>query len=78
MLSTPEARSLWQPTRFRSLVLALATTAILPLINHIGVLGTNAIAAGLAWIGFGMLWAVIRYGDRMRAWVDVGYSTVED
>ena len=38
---------------FRSLVLALATTLILPSINHIGILGTNAIAAGAAWMGFG-------------------------
>ena len=37
----------------RSIVLALAITGILPSINRIGVLGTNAIAAGLAWIGFG-------------------------
>jgi hypothetical protein len=27
---------------------------------------------------FRRLWAVIQYGDKMRAWVDVGYSTVED
>jgi len=74
------AESMAANTGCRSLVLALATTAILPSINHIGVtvLGTNAIAAGLAWIGFRMLWAVIQYGDKMRAWVDVGYSTVED
>lgn len=24
-----------------------------------------------------MLWATIRYGDRMRAWVDIGYSTAQ-
>lgn len=36
----------------RSLLLALATTAILPAIEHIGVVGTDAIAAGLGWFGF--------------------------
>lgn len=25
-----------------------------------------------------LLWCTIRYGDKMRAWVDVGYSTAED
>jgi hypothetical protein len=25
-----------------------------------------------------LLWFTIRYGDRMRAWVDVGYSTAEN
>jgi len=25
-----------------------------------------------------MLWAVVKYGDRMRAFVDMGYSTIED
>jgi len=63
---------------FRSFILAVATTAILPSIDRIGVVATNAISAGLVWIGFGMLLAVIHYGDRMRAWVDVGYSTAEN
>jgi len=63
---------------FRALLLAFATTVIMPSINYIGVLGTDMIAAGLAWIGFWMLWAVIQYGDSMRAWIDVGYSTIED
>lgn len=38
---------------FRQLLLALATTAIVPSISYIGVVGTNAIAAGLGWIEFG-------------------------
>ncbi|KAI0062171.1 MFS general substrate transporter [Artomyces pyxidatus] len=62
----------------RSFITAFATAAFLPMINSIGVLPTNAITAGLAWIGYGLLWATIRYGDRMRAWVDVGYSTESD
>ncbi|TFY79438.1 hypothetical protein EWM64_g4574 [Hericium alpestre] len=62
----------------RSAFIALATAAILPLINHIGVFATNAIAAGLAWIGFVLLWVTIDYGDRMRAWIDVGFATSSD
>jgi len=52
--------------------------AILPSIKHVGVFATNTIAAGLAWISFGMLWALIQYGDKMRASFDVGYSTTAD
>ncbi|KAA1475901.1 MFS general substrate transporter [Dentipellis sp. KUC8613] len=59
----------------RSIFTALATAAILPSINTFGVLATDAMAAGLAWIGCLLMWATIRYGDRMRAWVDVGFST---
>ncbi|KAJ7674032.1 MFS general substrate transporter [Mycena polygramma] len=61
----------------RSLFLALVVACILPSIELVGVLGTDAIAAGIALAGFLAIWLVIRYGDRMRAWVDVGYSTQE-
>jgi hypothetical protein len=26
---------------------------------------------------FRLLWLTVKYGDKMRAWVDVGYSTIE-
>ncbi|KAI0294293.1 MFS general substrate transporter [Multifurca ochricompacta] len=58
----------------RHCITALATASFLPLINGVGVLATNAIAATVAWIGFVLLCIAIRYGERMRAWVDVGYS----
>ncbi|EIN08118.1 MFS general substrate transporter [Punctularia strigosozonata HHB-11173 SS5] len=61
----------------RSLILSGATTLILPSIETIGVAWTDTIAALLAWVGFGLLWCTIRYGDKMRAWVDVGYSTAQ-
>ncbi|KZT09415.1 MFS general substrate transporter [Laetiporus sulphureus 93-53] len=59
----------------RNLLVALATTVFLPLIASIGVAGTDAIVTLIAYAGFGLLWTVIRYGGRMRAMVDVGYST---
>ncbi|KAF7355932.1 MFS general substrate transporter [Mycena venus] len=58
----------------RSLFLAVVVAGILPSIERNGVLATDAIAAGIAWAGFIAIWMVIRYGDRMRAWIDVGYS----
>ncbi|KAJ7502894.1 MFS general substrate transporter [Mycena galericulata] len=61
----------------RSLLLSIAVAGVLPSINHFGLLATNSVAGVLAWAGFLLLWLTIRYGDRMRAWVDVGYSTVE-
>ncbi|KZV62756.1 MFS general substrate transporter [Peniophora sp. CONT] len=58
----------------RQLIIGLAITGVLPAIEHIGVVWTNAIVAGLIWCSLVSYLATIRYGDRMRAWIDVGYS----
>ncbi|THH29030.1 hypothetical protein EUX98_g5165 [Antrodiella citrinella] len=62
----------------RGVIIAACTSTILPLINTLGVLTTYTIAAVIGWIGFGFLWSVVHYGGRMRAYVDVGYSTARD
>ncbi|KAJ7647598.1 MFS general substrate transporter [Roridomyces roridus] len=62
---------------FRSLLLSVAVSGILPSINRFGLVATNTASAIFAWCGCLMLWVTIRYGDKMRAWVDVGYSTIE-
>ncbi|KAI0648498.1 MFS general substrate transporter [Trametes meyenii] len=59
---------------FRQVAIALSAAAILPLIELFGVAATNAIFAGICWAGFALIILTLRYGDRMRAWVDVGYS----
>ncbi|PPQ91937.1 hypothetical protein CVT25_000980 [Psilocybe cyanescens] len=63
---------------FRSIAMALAVAGILPMIDTYGVVVTNTVAAILAWIGFILLWGTIRYGDRLRAVVDVGFSTADN
>lgn len=62
----------------RSLILSAATAVVIPSIEHIGVAWTNIIAAVLAVIGQGLIFLTIHYGDRMRASVDVGFSTTEN
>ncbi|KAG1834359.1 major facilitator superfamily domain-containing protein [Suillus subalutaceus] len=62
----------------RSFILSAATALIIPSIERIGVAWTNIIAAVLAIIGQGIIFLTIRYGDRMRASVDVGLSTIEN
>ncbi|PPQ83211.1 Transporter [Psilocybe cyanescens] len=62
----------------RSVIIALAVAGVLPMINTYGVVVTNTVAAVLAWIGFILLWGTIRYGDRLRAVVDVGFSTADN
>jgi len=62
---------------FRSLLLSITISGVLPSINYFGLIATNTAAALFAWGGFLLLWLTIRYGDKMRAWVDVGYSTIE-
>ncbi|PIL33144.1 MFS general substrate transporter [Ganoderma sinense ZZ0214-1] len=62
----------------RALILAFATAWTFPLINTIGVLATNTLLALIAWLGYGMILFTIKYGDHMRAWVDIGYTTSRD
>ncbi|KAG2148777.1 major facilitator superfamily domain-containing protein [Suillus clintonianus] len=62
----------------RSLIISAATALVIPSIERIGVAWTDIIAAVLALIGQGIIFLTIRYGDRMRASVDVGFSTNEN
>jgi MFS family permease len=62
----------------RSFILSVATALVIPSIEHIGVAWTDVTVAILALLGQGIIFLTIRYGDRMRASVDVGFSTIED
>ncbi|KZV62760.1 MFS general substrate transporter [Peniophora sp. CONT] len=59
----------------RGMIIALAVSGILPTIERFGTLATYSAAALVSWAFFGLLLVTIRYGDRMRAWIDCGYST---
>ncbi|KAK0229247.1 MFS general substrate transporter [Armillaria nabsnona] len=63
---------------FRSIILSVAVALVLPSIKRYGVVVTDGIAALIGWSAYVMIWLTIRYGKRMRDWVDVGYSTVKD
>ncbi|KAI0081509.1 MFS general substrate transporter [Panus rudis PR-1116 ss-1] len=63
---------------FRGTILSLCIPGLLPSIDAIGIAATNSIIAVISVIGFIFILAVIRYGGRMRAWNDVGYSTILD
>ncbi|KAI8974223.1 MFS general substrate transporter [Trametes punicea] len=78
ILHSRSAETMAASGSFRALIIACITAGILPLINAIGVAATGAVFAGIAWVGYGLILLTIKYGDRMRAWVDVGYSTVRD
>ncbi|KAI0746707.1 MFS general substrate transporter [Daedaleopsis nitida] len=77
ILHTQSAEIMAASGAFRALFVASVTAGVLPMINTIGVAATDAISAGIAWLGLGMFLVTIRYGDRMRAWVDVGFSTAQ-
>ncbi|KAJ6555231.1 major facilitator superfamily domain-containing protein [Mycena sp. CBHHK59/15] len=62
----------------RAVFLSAAVSSVLPSIDCFGVLVTDAGAACIAWAGFIIIWLVIRHGPRMRAWIDIGYSTAEN
>ncbi|KAI0760807.1 MFS general substrate transporter [Fomes fomentarius] len=78
ILHSKSAETMAASGAFRTLITALITTVMLPLINTIGVTATDTLFALFAWAGFGLILLTIWYGDRMRAWVDVGYSTMRD
>ncbi|TFK18680.1 hypothetical protein FA15DRAFT_247651 [Coprinopsis marcescibilis] len=58
----------------RSALMAIGVGTILPMINSWGVVVTNTLASSMAIIGFALLWCLIKYGDELRAVVDVGFS----
>lgn len=62
----------------RSIILSVGTALIIPGIHTIGVLGTDGVAAGLAWIGFIVLMFAIKKGPAMREWLDVGYTKAKE
>ncbi|KAF7315208.1 MFS general substrate transporter [Mycena indigotica] len=61
----------------RSFLLSAAISGVLPSLHRFGLVATNTAVGLLAWAGVGLLWLTIRFGGRMRKWVDVGYSTIE-
>ncbi|KAF7375881.1 MFS general substrate transporter [Mycena sanguinolenta] len=61
----------------RSFLISVALSGVVPSVSRFGVLITDVGAGIVAWSGFILLWITIKYGDKMRAWVDVGYSTIE-
>ncbi|KAF5372115.1 hypothetical protein D9758_005012 [Tetrapyrgos nigripes] len=76
ILHQRSAESIAANNAFRSILISLLIVPILPMVEAIGVFWTNVIAAvGSLVFGFAILWIVIRFGDRLRAWIDVGFST---
>ncbi|KAF7773208.1 hypothetical protein Agabi119p4_5375 [Agaricus bisporus var. burnettii] len=61
----------------RAILLAISSTALLPMINAYGQLVTNACVAVLVTLGFILSVLLVVYGDTLRALVDIGYSTAD-
>ncbi|KAH8100389.1 MFS general substrate transporter [Cristinia sonorae] len=62
---------------YRGTVVSLAVAGLLPSIDTIGLMATYTITAAASLLGYSLIWAVIQYGDRMRAYVDIGFSTAD-
>ncbi|KZP12960.1 MFS general substrate transporter [Athelia psychrophila] len=78
ILQSRSAEAVAASNGLRAIFLAFASSAIVPMMENMGPLATDAIAAGLAWFSFVALILTIWYGDRMRNWIDVGYTTTEN
>ncbi|KAI5982803.1 major facilitator superfamily domain-containing protein [Pisolithus albus] len=77
LMGVQSAEAMAALTALRSLLLAPLSALIVPSIELLGIVATNVFAALLALIGYSFFWLTIRYGNQMRAYVDVGYATIE-
>ncbi|KAF9481301.1 MFS general substrate transporter [Pholiota conissans] len=75
VMHSRSAESLGANNGLRAVLMAIGIAVILPMINTFGILFTTIVHALMLWAAFGMILCIIRYGDEMRAWVDVGFST---
>jgi len=78
LMHSKSAEAMAADNGFRAIIMSGAIAGIIPMIETYGVVATNFTAAILAWVGFGLLYFTIRYGDWMRAVVDVGFSTADN
>ncbi|KAF9068580.1 MFS general substrate transporter [Rhodocollybia butyracea] len=78
VMHSRSAESMAANNGLRSLLISILLAVLMPVLDTVGLAWTNGLAALLAWIGFGILWFTVKYGEEMRSWVDVGYSTIED
>ncbi|KAF9009708.1 major facilitator superfamily domain-containing protein [Cyathus striatus] len=58
----------------RSVIVSIAISWVIPSVNRFGVAITNISIGIIAWVGAAMYYILLRYGDELRSWVDVGYS----
>ncbi|KAJ7782795.1 MFS general substrate transporter [Mycena metata] len=77
IMHSRSAEMLAANTGLRSFLVSVAISGVMPSLNYFGLVATYSFAGILAWFGFILLWVTVRYGDKLRAWVDVGYSTIE-
>ncbi|PPQ80690.1 hypothetical protein CVT25_001822 [Psilocybe cyanescens] len=78
VMHSRSAEALAANSGLRSILVATGIAFVLPMINHFGIAITNTIFALNTWIAFGLLCCIIKYGDQMRAWIDVGFSTTDN
>ncbi|TCD62515.1 hypothetical protein EIP91_006789 [Steccherinum ochraceum] len=60
---------------YRGTIVSLGLAGLLPTIETIGLFATYSITAVISVFGYFLVWCVIRYGERMRAYVDIGFTT---
>ncbi|KAF9222435.1 MFS general substrate transporter [Gyrodon lividus] len=75
LLHSQSAEIMAAGNAFRAIIMATGISLVLPSIQHFGVLTTNVITALLMLAGYGLIHLIITFGDRMRASIDVGYTT---
>ncbi|GJJ11730.1 hypothetical protein Clacol_005968 [Clathrus columnatus] len=69
VLRTQSAEIMAVYSAFRSAFCAIVSAGVLPAVNMYGVVYTNTLAAGIAWIGF-------LHGHELREWLDIGFTCI--
>jgi len=62
----------------RSVLGATTIAFTLPMIDAYGAAATYLVFTAVIWTSYGILCYIIKYGDEMRAGIDVGFPAVED
>ncbi|KAJ3575473.1 hypothetical protein NP233_g1075 [Leucocoprinus birnbaumii] len=75
VLQTNSAEATAVINAVRGLLQSVGTALILPSINRFGLVFTNSLVAFLSVVGMGLTALTIYYGESLRGWVDIGYST---
>jgi len=78
VMHSRSAESLGANNGLRAVLVAIGIATILPMINTFGIVFTTSAYAIVLWIAAGFIFCIIRYGEQMRAYHDVGFSTARN
>ncbi|KAH8832729.1 MFS general substrate transporter [Flagelloscypha sp. PMI_526] len=74
VLQNRSAEVMAATSAFRALVIGISSSFMVPMVHSIGSGWTNAVFSLVAWFGAFLLLVTIHHGQKLREFVDIGYS----